>query len=131
MTEARLSEAEDWTRSRRGELVGWGLPIAAMIVGAVLEMQAALWPPALAWMGLACLANARRCGRMHCFFTGPFFLAMAALALLVGLGFVSLGEGSWSWIGGATLVGAVLLTYLPERLWGRYAARGQRARGDR
>ena len=46
---------------------------------------------ALAWMGAACLANARRCGRMHCFFTGPFFLAMAALALAVGLDIVSLG----------------------------------------
>ena len=124
MTEARAREADDWASSRRGGLVGWGLPVAAMIVGAVIEAQAALWPPALIWMGVACLANARSCGRRHCFFTGPFFLAMAALALLVGLSIVSLGEERWSWIGGATLLGAVLLHYLPERRWGKYVARG-------
>ena len=116
-------EAEDWTRSLRGQLLAWGLPVAGMVVAGVLDVQAALWPVALLWMGGACLMNGRRCGRMHCFFTGPFFLAMAVLALLLGLDIVSLGDRGWSWIGGGTLVGAALLTFLPERLWGKYAAR--------
>ena len=119
----RPSEAEDWTRSRKGELLGWGLPVAVMVAAGVFDVQAALWPAALLWMGVACLVNARRCGRRHCFFTGPFFLAMAAMALLLGLEIVSLGGNGWEWIGVGTLAGAVILYYVPERLWGRYAAR--------
>ena len=117
-------EAEDWARSRKGKLLGWGLPMAVIVAAGVLHVEAALWPVALLWMGAACLVNARRCGRMHCFFTGPFFVAMAAMALLLGLEIVSLGGDGWSWIGVGTLAGAVFLFYLPERLWGRYAARG-------
>ncbi len=114
---------EDWTRDRRGGLLGWGLPVGVMVASGFFDVRAVLWPVALLWMGAACLVNARRCGRMHCFFTGPFFLAMAALALLVGLEIVSLGGRGWAWIGGATLAGAVLLYYAPERVWGKYAAR--------
>ncbi len=118
-----VNERTDWASTRRGQLVGWALPAAGMVVGGVLHVEAVVWPAALAWMGAACLANARHCGRMHCFFTGPFFFAMAALALAVGLDIVSLGARGWIWIGGGTLAGAVLLHVVSERLWGRYRAR--------
>ena len=123
MAAGRESDHKDWASTRRGQLVGWALPAAGMVVGGVLQVEAVVWPVALAWMGAACLANARRCGRMHCFFTGPFFLAMAALALAVGLDIVSLGARGWTWIGGGTLAGAVLLYVVTERVWGRYHAR--------
>jgi hypothetical protein len=32
-------------------------------------------------MGVACIVNALRCGRVHCYLTGPFFLLMAVIAL--------------------------------------------------
>jgi len=35
-------------------------------------------------MGLACIANARRCGRVHCYFTGPLFLLSAVLSAVHG-----------------------------------------------
>ena len=120
MAAGRESDQRDWANVGRGQLAGWGLPVVAMIAAGGLELEAVVWPAALAWMGGACLANARRCGRMHCFFTGPFFLAMAALALAVGLDVVSLGARGWDWIGGGTLAGAVLLYFVPERIWGRY-----------
>ena len=123
MAADRVNDHTDWASTRRGQLVGWALPAAGMVMGGVLHVEAVVWPLALAWMGAACLANARRCGRVHCFFTGPFFLAMAALALAVGLDMVSLSAGGWDWIGGGTLAGAVLLYFVPERIWGRYRAR--------
>lgn len=67
------------------------------------------------------ISNARRCGRLHCFFTGLFFLSMALVSLVHGFGRISLGGDGWAWIGGATLVGTCLLTILPERIWGHHA----------
>src|SRR6266852_7249120 len=34
--------------------------------------RTAVWTAALSIMGTACLANAVRCGRVHCYITGPF-----------------------------------------------------------
>ena len=45
-----------------------------------------IWPVLLAFMGGACLLNARRCGRLHCFITGPFFLILALVSLLYEIG---------------------------------------------
>ena len=123
MAADRVNDRTDWASIGGGQLAGWGLPAIAMIAAGALELEAVVWPLALAWMGAACLANARRCGRMHCFFTGPFFLAMAALAVAVGLDIVSLGARGWTWIGGGTLAGAVLLYVVTESVWGRYHAR--------
>ena len=123
MAADRVNDHKDWASIGRGQLAGWGLPAIAMIAAGGLDLEAIVWPVAIAWMGAACLANARRCGRMHCFFTGPFFLAMAALALAVGLDIVSLGARRWTWIGGGTLVGALLLYVVTESVWGRYRAR--------
>ena len=122
MRAGRSGEHKDWATIGRGKLLGWGLPVIAMIGAGAVELREVVWPVALAWMGAACLANARRCGRVHCFFTGPFLLAMAALALMVGLGIVSLGARGWTWIGGGAFAGAALLYFLPERVWGRYFA---------
>lgn len=73
-------------------------------------------------MGAACVANAARCGRMHCYFTGPFFLLLAAISLLHGLEIIPLGRKGWLWIGVALVVGSVVLHYLPEHIWGKYAS---------
>ena len=40
-----------------------------------------VWPGLLTFMGVTCLVNARHCGRIHCYFTGPFFLVLAGVAL--------------------------------------------------
>jgi hypothetical protein len=86
-----------------------------------------VWAAALSIMGATCIANAARCGRVHCYITGPFFLAMALVTLLYGLGALSLGEHGWDWIGLTILAGAVVLCCLPEFFLGRY--RQHRAKG--
>ncbi len=100
----------------------WGVPIAALSLGSLLPVHdlVVLWPVVLTFMGVACLLNARACGRLHCYFTGPFFLLMAGVALLYGLGLIPLGPGGWNKLGLILLVGGVGLCCGPEMLFGRY-----------
>ncbi len=125
MTENTVGATRDFVRDRRASLLIWGLPALVMIgtgpLGFSSELHGAIWASCLSVFGFGCLANARRCGRLHCFFTGPFFLAMALVSLVHGFGVISLGGGGWGWIGWTTLVGACALTILPERIWGCYA----------
>ncbi len=85
---------------------------------------AVLWPALLAFMAAACLVNARRCGRLHCFITGPFFLLLAGVSLLYGLGVLRLGPHGWQWLVNTLLIGGCVLTCVPEWLFGRYIRRG-------
>ncbi len=128
MTENAARVTRDFVRDRRASLLIWGLPALVMIgtgpLGFSSELHGAIWASCLSVFGFGCLANARRCGRLHCFFTGPFFLAMALVSLVHGFGVISLGSYGWAWIGGITLVGACALTILPERMWGQYAGGG-------
>ncbi|MFZ0761240.1 MAG: hypothetical protein WAM69_14930 [Candidatus Sulfotelmatobacter sp.] len=79
-----------------------------------------VWTVALTVMGAACIANAARCGRTHCYVTGPFFLLMALGSFLYGVGVIPLGENGWNLIGLAILFGAIALCCLPELLFGKY-----------
>jgi len=71
-------------------------------------------------MGAACLFNVSRCGRVHCRFTGPFFIVSAIASLGYGLGILPLGPSGWNWIGAVTIIGAIALTCIPELILGRY-----------
>jgi hypothetical protein len=82
-----------------------------------------VWTVALSTMGTACVINSVRCGRLHCYLTGPFFLVMSIVTLLYGLGIVPLGGNGWNLIGLATLIGAVVLCCLPELFFGKYRNR--------
>ncbi len=82
--------------------------------------RTAVWTAALSIMGTACLANAVRCGRVHCYITGPFLLVMAVVTLLYGLGVLPLGGNGWNAIGLTILIGAIALSCLPEMLFGKY-----------
>ena len=66
--------------------LAWWLPqivIAAALL-APTQVRTAVWTLALAWTGAACLVNAARCGRMHCRYTGPFYLALIVPTLVAG-----------------------------------------------
>lgn len=82
-----------------------------------------VWTLALSIMGTACPANAVRCGRLHCYTTGPFFLAMAVVTLLYGFGIVPLGGNGWNLISLTMLIGAIVLCCLPELFFGKYGRR--------
>ncbi|HXZ20962.1 MAG TPA: hypothetical protein VEG63_13505 [Candidatus Acidoferrales bacterium] len=86
-------------------------------------LRTVVWTVALAIMGTACLANARRCGRVHCYLTGPFFLVMAIVTLLYGLGVVPQARHGWNWIGMIILAGALAFCCLPEMILGKYRPR--------
>ncbi|HEY1773611.1 MAG TPA: hypothetical protein VGH91_10520 [Gammaproteobacteria bacterium] len=106
-------------------LLLWGVPVAVLALSAHMGglYPTIAWPLALVFMGAVCLVNARRCGRLHCFLTGPFFLLMAVLSLLYGLGIMDLGRRGWSDLSLALLVGAALLICVPEQLFGKYVRR--------
>jgi hypothetical protein len=96
----------------------------ALGFGAPPTLKTVLWTTSLAFMGVVCLVNASRCGRIHCLFTGPFFIFGAVASLGYGLGFLALGPSGWKWIGAVTIIGAIALTCIPELVLGRY--RGNR-----
>ena len=100
----------------------FGLPVIAIVASERIGVgwRTGVWVVALGIMGVACIVNAARCGRMHCYLTGPFFLAMGLITLLYGVGLLPLGRQGWNIIGATLLVGGVLLCCLPEFLWGRY-----------
>jgi hypothetical protein len=80
---------------------------------------------ALAVMGVACLLNARRCGRIHCYFTGPFLIGAAAVALAYGAGVFHVPDRrGWNWLGLIVLIGALVLMTVPEAILGKYRKRG-------
>lgn len=113
--------SRDWASGARAWLL-WGVPIAALMLGSLLPVRylVVLWPVVLTFMGVACLLNARGCGRLHCYFTGPFFLLMAAVALLYGLDLIPLGPHGWNILGLILLIGGVGLCCGPEFFLGRY-----------
>ena len=114
--------AKDWASDTRAFIALWALPGAAMLAALLLEptLRAAVWAGMLVWMGFACLLNARRCGRIHCRVTGPYLLAMAGLGVAYAAGAAPFGPHGWSFLGGATLIGFVVLWWGSERLWGKF-----------
>jgi hypothetical protein len=126
MTEKISCRTGDWVNNPRQLFLVWGLPLLILVFAAFfasLAVKTWAWFAALVWMGGACLVNASRCGRRHCFFTGPFFIAMAVVAVLHGYEVIPLGPNGWWWLSLAIGTGGGLLWYLPERRWGRYARR--------
>jgi hypothetical protein len=100
------------------------LPALVIVASGFFEIEpgwrGAIWAAALTIMGAGCIANALRCGRVHCYFTGPFLLVMAVFALLFGFGVIPFGEDGWNVLGLIVLIGAILTYWLPERFFGRY-----------
>ena len=117
----------DWLSGFRTYTVAWVLPVFVLLIGLLLtpSTRILVWTFALAWMGVACLINARRCGRTHCRFTGPYFLLMIVPVILLGLSNSSADLGAWTALGLVIVLGSQLIWWATERLWGRYSGRGQ------
>ena len=86
--DATARPLQDWATNIRTYGWMWGLPIAAIVAGLFIDvrLRTVIWTAALLVMGTACVLNARRCGRTHCQFTGPYYLVMIPPALALGLG---------------------------------------------
>ena len=129
-SDATTCESRDiLSSSRRVFLLYWLPAIAIVMVGVPAinnGWRTAVWTVALGTMGAACMVNALRCGRVHCYLTGPFFLLMALVALSYGLGILHLGRNGWNLLGLVTLIGAITLWFLPEMFLGKYWQRNGR-----
>ena len=117
-------DPSDLLSGRFATIAIYWLPIAVLVASGFFAVgsawRTAIWAVVLITMGVGCLVNALRCGRIHCYATGPFFLLMAAVAVLYGLGIAPLGAGGWNTIALITLIGGIALYYLPELWFGRY-----------
>lgn len=114
--------SRDWAGNWRSLASLWGIPTAVMLAALLFEpgLRAIAWSAALVWMGGACIANARRCGRTHCRFTGPFYLLMAMAVVAYATGVLPMGEQGWAILGAATVAGTAVLWWGSERIWGTF-----------
>jgi hypothetical protein len=122
MSEKCTSNSNDWVANKRQFLIVWGLPTALMfavwLISLPLMVIGIIWMGSLIWMGISCLRNARSCGRMHCFYSGPYFLICGAVALAIGMGWWQ--AVSINGLGLFLLVATPLVCVLPEVFWGTY-----------
>lgn len=103
----------------------WGLPILILLstnfVANIVPFPVilAMMSGSLFWMGIACLLNARRCRRRHCYYSGPIFMIGGIATLVVGFDVLPLGKDGLIIVIGATLTLA-LMTYASEPIFGKY-----------
>ncbi len=117
------ASTRDWLRSPRTSLLAWWVPYGAIIATlfAPVPVRATIWTVALVWMGVACILNARRCGRTHCRYTGPYYLAMIVPVMALGVGLVTVGIFGWVCLGVIILGGSGLIWWATERAWGKFS----------
>lgn len=112
----------DWVSNTRTHIIAWWIPKGAVIAAlfAPVPLRAAVWTLALIWMGTACVLNARRCGRTHCRYTGPFYLLMIAPVLMLASGVVT--ANLYGWLGLAVLIDSSgwIIWWATERAWGKF-----------
>lgn len=118
----RTARQNDMLSSRWALWLLWVGPWVLIIVSgnAGNLLRTAVWVCSFTAMGIACLVNARRCGRRHCFYTGPLFLMAALSSLLYGLGVLPLGRHGWNWISDVAVIGAVIACCGLENRLGKY-----------
>lgn len=111
----------DLTSNKNWSFLLWKLPTIVFVIGFLTNslLRTILWTVSLTVMGIACLNNARKCGRIHCYFTGPFFLLAALASLIYGLGITKLHFG-YGVLGFSIAAGAYFFRYVPEMIWGKY-----------
>jgi hypothetical protein len=122
MSEKCETGPHDWVANKGRFILTWVLPAILIVITGMMQlapwMTGSIWAIALSWMGYACLRNARQCGRMHCFFRGPFFLGSAMLALGIGMQWIQ--WLTFNGLGLFLLIGTPLVCVLPEMFWGTY-----------
>ena len=115
--------ASDWLRSPRTSALAWWVPQGTIVAGLFLpvSLRTVIWTVALTWMGAACILNAKRCGRTHCRYTGPYYLTMIAPVLALGSGIIDADLLGWLVLAAIILVGSKLIWWATERAWGKFS----------
>jgi hypothetical protein len=123
MANGAVQSSRDWLGSTRTNALAWWIPqsaIAAALI-APASLRAVIWLVALIWMGTACILNSRRCGRTHCRYTGPYYLAMIVPVAVLASGVVSVGLFGWLLLGIFILAGSKIIWWATERAWGKFS----------
>lgn len=116
---------QDFARKPLPFLYLWGIPVVVLFS---VNIAQSYWPATIvlwmmigsyAWMGIGCVVNAARCGRLHCYFTGPIFLIAALAIALVGFEILSLGPLKVPHIS-YIAIGLALASFVLEWIWGAY-----------
>jgi hypothetical protein len=112
--------SKDWVGSARISLLAWWFPHALVLGGlfAIVPARTAIWVAVLVWMGTACVLNARRSGRTHCRFTGPYYLAMIAPVLTLGI--LAAPLYAWLILAALILLGDKIIWWETEKAWGTF-----------
>ena len=116
----------DLARGARGWLL-WVPPISLLAVASILGSTGRIAPASeglllvagTAIFGGLCLANAARCGRVHCWVDGTALPALAAAGALRLAGVGGIGWSAYL----SVLWGIVVLGFLAECVVGPYARR--------
>jgi hypothetical protein len=123
MVKITEQRSNDWLSNAHTNLLAWWLPkgviIAALFVA--VPLRAAVWTVALLWMGSACILNARRCGRTHCRYTGPYYLAMILPVLVLAFDLISASIYAWLALALLIVCGGWIIWWTTEQRWGRYS----------
>ena len=99
----------------------WCLCGAAFFSGFSAERwRPVLWIASLGVAGVLCVTNAVRCHRLHCYITGPVFLAGALLTALNAAGITHI---PWMKLGWGVIIGAAAGMTV-EMFAGKYASPG-------
>ncbi len=116
---------------RSGDLAGtwgavlllWVLPIglgvgasAVVSLGWPLRDAYATWIVSTGWLGSACLANAHRCGRVHCWVDGVGMPSLAVVGIFALAGLVPLSLHGY----GIAFWGILAASFCVELCWRRY-----------
>jgi hypothetical protein len=117
-----VQSPRDWLSSPRTNALAWWIPKAAIVAALFIPPRArtGMWIIALIWMGIACILNSRRCGRTHCRYTGPYYLAMTAPVLVLRSGVISVDFYAWLALAVLILGGSMIIWGATERTWGRF-----------
>lgn len=123
MASDTVETTRDWLRSARTSLLAWWIPQGAIIIALFLpvSIRTLVWIVVLIWMGTACILNARQCGRTHCRYTGPYYLAMIAPVLAIGAGMLNADFIGWLVLAMVILLGSKLIWWATERAWGKFS----------
>src|SRR5258708_24509163 len=101
MASASIGPSRDWVSGVHSYLLAWSIPKAGMFAALFLPVpiRVVVWIVALIWMGTACILNPWRCKRTHYRYTGPYYLALTAPAVALGLGIVCAAVYAWVVVG--------------------------------
>jgi len=123
MADTNIQRSRDWLSSPRTSALAWWIPKVAIVASLFFPPPArtGMWIIALGWMGIACIFNSRRCGRTHCRYTGPYYLAMIAPVLVLASGVISVDFYAWLSLAVLILGGSMVIWWATERSWGKFS----------